>query len=48
VALRAIQREPSVIGSFLWKWFHNPRPVGHNFQLATPAMRSVILEAWQD
>jgi hypothetical protein len=47
-ALEAIEREPVVIGSFLWKWFPNPHPVGHNFQLATPAMKAVILEAWQD
>jgi hypothetical protein len=46
VALGAIEREPSVLGAFLWKWFPQPRPAGRNFQLATPAMRRAIREAW--
>ena len=45
-ALEAIEDEPRVLGSFLWKWFPNPRPVGRNFQLATPAIRSTIRETW--
>ena len=46
VALRAIEIEPSIVGSFLWKWFPEPRPVGRNFQLATEGMRSAIGRVW--
>lgn len=46
VALRAIESEPAVIGSFLWKWFPNPRPVGRNFQLATPRLKATISGVW--
>lgn len=46
VALEAIEREDSVVGSFLWKWFPDPRPVGRNFQLATPALKEAIAAAW--
>jgi hypothetical protein len=46
-ALSAIATEPWVLGAFLWKWFPQPREVGRNFQLATPAMREVISEAWK-
>jgi hypothetical protein len=47
IALASIENEPAVIGVFLWKWFVPPRSVGRNFQLATPAMRSVIREGWK-
>jgi len=47
VALEAVRREPTVIGSFLWKWFPPPRPVGRNFQLATPYLKSVISGVWK-
>jgi len=46
VALNAIHDEPMVIGAFLWKWFPLPSPLGRDFQLATPAMKAVIREAW--
>ena len=46
IALNAIASEPSIVGSFLWKWFPEPRPVGRNFQLATPKMQSAIKEIW--
>ena len=46
-ALAAIEDEPAVVGAFLWKWFPEPHPVGRNFQLATPAMRRVIRDAWR-
>lgn len=46
-ALAAIEGEPRVVGSFLWKWFPQPRQVGRNFQLATPAIRAVIRDAWR-
>ena len=46
IALAAIAAEPRVIGALLWKWFPDPRPVGRNFQLATPQIKRVIAEAW--
>jgi glycosyl hydrolase family 113 len=46
VALAAVEREPSVAGVFLWKWFPNPRPVGRNFQLATPRLKQTIAAVW--
>jgi hypothetical protein len=45
-ALAAIAAEPRVVGALLWKWFPNPRPVGRNFQLATPPLKRVISKAW--
>ena len=45
-ALTAIAAEPRIVGALLWKWFPHPRPVGHNFQLATPPIKRVISEAW--
>ncbi len=47
VALEAVENEPVVVGSFLWKWFPRPRPVGRNFQLATPRMMEAIRSVWQ-
>jgi hypothetical protein len=44
--LDAVETEPAVIGSFLWKWFPNPTPVGRNFQLATPALKAVLRDVW--
>jgi hypothetical protein len=46
VALEAIEREPRVIGAFLWKWFPKPRTRGRDFELDTPGMRRVIRGAW--
>ncbi len=46
VALETVEREAAILGSFLWKWFPEPRPVGRDFRLATPEMREVIREAW--
>ncbi|MEM7051450.1 MAG: hypothetical protein AAF604_17400 [Acidobacteriota bacterium] len=46
VALDAVEGEPRVLGSFLWKWFPPPHTVGRNFQLATPELRRVIGDAW--
>jgi len=45
-ALSAIERDPSVVGVFLWKWFPEPAPRGQDFQLATPSIRRVIRDAW--
>ncbi len=47
LALNAVDREESVLGAFLWKWFPQPHQVGRNFQLATPAMRETIGQAWR-
>ena len=47
IALEAVEREPVVVGAFLWKWFPNPRPVGRNFQLATPRLRRAIADVWR-
>ena len=47
-ALQAINTEPRVIGAFLWKWFPLPHSVGHNFQLATPTIKAVITEFWDN
>jgi hypothetical protein len=46
VALRTIKAEPAIVGALLWKWFPEPRPIGRNFQLATPGMREVISSVW--
>jgi hypothetical protein len=46
-ALTAIDRQPLVLGAFLWKWFPRPHPVGRNFQLATPAMAAAIRGIWR-
>jgi len=45
-ALEAIEREPRVIGAFLWKWFPRPHTNGRDFELDTPGMRRVIHTAW--
>ena len=46
-ALDAIGQEPRIVGALLWKWFPHPRPLGHNFQLATPPVMRIIANAWQ-
>lgn len=46
VAFNAIQSEPRIVGAFLWKWFPYPRPIGRDFQLATPNIMSIIANAW--
>ena len=47
VALEAIESEPRIAGALLWKWFPNPRPIGRDFQLATPRIMPIIARAWQ-
>jgi hypothetical protein len=44
-ALRAIDREPAVVGAFLWKWFPGEAPVG-DFRVSAPPMRAVVAERW--
>lgn len=46
IALQAIEHEPRVIGSFLWKWFPPPHENGRNFRLATDQMKAVISKQW--
>ena len=46
LALEAIEAEPSVVGSFLWKWFPEPRPVGRDFQMAAPGVREELRGVW--
>ena len=46
VALEAVEREKSVKGSYLWKWFPEPRAAGRNFRMAEDRIRRVIREAW--
>jgi len=46
VALETVEREDTIVGAFLWKWFPGPYPAGRNFRLATPTMRGVIHDAW--
>ncbi|MEM6730207.1 MAG: hypothetical protein AAF658_01555 [Myxococcota bacterium] len=45
-ALAAVDSEPSVVGSFLWKWFPEPYPNGRTYALATDEMKSLICEQW--
>ncbi len=47
-ALASVEQEPRVIGAFLWKWFPPPYENGRNFKLATPEMKGVISEVWED
>lgn len=47
VALQVVAEEKTILGSFLWKWFPEPRSVGRNFRLATPTMKRTIREAWR-
>ena len=44
-ALRALDRNDSLIGAFLWKWFPG-RTTHENFLMSTPAMQEVIAEYW--
>lgn len=45
-ALRAIDREPAVIGAFLWKWFPGEADTG-DFRMSSPGTREVIASAWR-
>jgi len=44
-ALRAIDREPSVVGAFLWKWFPGEVPHG-DFRMSEPRLRDLIRRHW--
>ena len=45
-AMRAIEREPRVVGAFLWKWFPGERQHG-DFRMSSPDNRAVIREMWK-
>lgn len=44
-ALRAVDREPAVVGAFLWKWFPGELPAG-DFRMSAPPLRAVVAERW--
>lgn len=44
-ALRAIDREPAVVGAFLWKWFPGEVARG-DFRLSEPRLRQLIRQHW--
>lgn len=44
-AFRAMDREPVVVGAFLWKWFPSKRPP-NDFNKSTARMRATIRESW--
>ncbi len=46
VALEAVDAEPSVVGSFLWKWFPEPHPNGRTYALATDELKALICDRW--
>ncbi len=49
IALEALEREPAVVGAFLWKWMPDPpgRSWSHDFMLNYPAMREVLRSVWR-
>ena len=44
-ALRALERDETVVGAFLWKWFAGSTR-RENFLMSTPQMREVISAHW--
>ena len=44
-ALRAIQREPAVVGAFLWKWFPGEVQRG-DFRMSDPRLRPLLRQYW--
>jgi len=46
IAFEAIESEPRIVGSLLWKWFPLPRPFSRNFRLATENIMPIIANAW--
>lgn len=47
VALETVDREPHLVGAFLWKWFLRPRSVGRDFQMASPGVRQLLTQVWR-
>lgn len=46
LSLEAIEKDPSIKGVFLWKWFPSDRDHSNEFVLQYDAMRQVLREAW--
>lgn len=46
-SMRAIDREPAVIGAFLWKWFPGEVQSG-DFRMSAPPLREAIRDAWRE
>lgn len=46
LALRAIENEPAVVGSYLWKWFPDINPQESEFQLRNEACIAAIRGVW--
>lgn len=46
-ALECIEAEPTVVGSFLWKWFPGERRKPRNFNMQEPRVMKVISESWR-
>lgn len=46
VALESIRSEPSVVGSFLWKWFPAGKRRPRNFDLQDPRIMKLVEECW--
>jgi hypothetical protein len=46
-ALRALDREPVVLGAFLWKWFPG-EATPNDFRMSNPELRAIIAEAWRE
>jgi hypothetical protein len=46
VALEAIEAEPVVVGSFLWKWFPSKRSTPRDFNMRSPRILQVLRETW--
>lgn len=44
-ALEALDREPAVIGAFLWKWFPGEEQHG-DFRMSAPELQAVIRRRW--
>ncbi len=48
IALEMIETEPTLVGSFLWKWFPDDRESGHDFVLQTPESKAAIRAVWRE
>ncbi len=46
-ALNAIEREPTVVGAFLWKWFPGPGR-SRDFSLETPGLQRLLRKVWKE
>ncbi|MEN0067294.1 MAG: hypothetical protein AAGA48_34505 [Myxococcota bacterium] len=46
VAMKALEREPKVVGAFLWKWFPGEPQYG-DFRMSAPENRALIRSMWK-